>query len=389
MIKEIRFNQASIQSLPLQPFLYEVRDTVTPGLIIRVNPSGVKTFMFFRRIRGKLKRLKLGRSSDMTVDQARKAAITYNSELIAGVNPHESKVAERQELTFSELYERYYNEHALVNTKRPEESRATIKFHTLPKIGHLRLSEITRTVIKQIFIEQGLARGKQQANKVMNIVSATFNFGIREGYFTGVNPTLGIKRFKGESRDRFLRPHELGKFLQALKEEEQLYQDFFLLSLFIGARKSTMLAMRFSQIDFELGHWRLSASESKNNDVNIYCLSDQAIEILKRRLQAQKDLTPEIDYVFPGRGKKGHLVDPKRAYARIKERMEVKDLWIHDLRRTLGSYMAINNSSLPIIASALNHKSLASTQIYARLNTAPVSKAVSEATINMIRYMQD
>lgn len=52
----------------------------------------------------------------------------------------------------------------------------------------------------------------------------------------------------------------------------------------------------------------------------------------------------------------------------------------NDLRRTLGSHMAISGPSLPIIDSALNHKSLRSTEIYARLSQDAVRSAVDSAT---------
>ena len=60
--------------------------------------------------------------------------------------------------------------------------------------------------------------------------------------------------------------------------------------------------------------------------------------------------------------------------------MGVDDIRIHDLRRTLASYMAINNTSLPIIGRALNHKSQVSTAIYARLSGDPVRDAMNSAT---------
>ena len=87
--------------------------------------------------------------------------------------------------------------------------------------------------------------------------------------------------------------------------------------------------------------------------------------------------------MFPGDNVFTHLKDPKRAFERIKTRMNINDIRIHDLRRTLGSYMAINGSSLPVISSALNHKSRASTEIYARLSQTPVIDAINLATAHI------
>jgi integrase len=59
--------------------------------------------------------------------------------------------------------------------------------------------------------------------------------------------------------------------------------------------------------------------------------------------------------------------------------MNVSDLRIHDLRRTLGSYMAIGGESLPVIGEALGHKDHRTTTIYARLSRDPVLQAVEKA----------
>ena len=61
-----------------------------------------------------------------------------------------------------------------------------------------------------------------------------------------------------------------------------------------------------------------------------------------------------------------------------------RDLRLHDLRRTLGSWQAATGASLPIIGKSLGHKSLAATQIYARLNLDPVRASINKATDAML-----
>ena len=52
------------------------------------------------------------------------------------------------------------------------------------------------------------------------------------------------------------------------------------------------------------------------------------------------------------------------------------DVRSHDLRRTCASYLAIQGENLPVIQSVLNHRSLAPTSIYARLNTKATDRAL-------------
>lgn len=62
---------------------------------------------------------------------------------------------------------------------------------------------------------------------------------------------------------------------------------------------------------------------------------------------------------------------------------DMRDLRIHDLRRTLGSWLASSDTSLPIIGRVLNHKPPEATKVYARLIVAPVRNAMEEATAAM------
>ncbi len=66
------------------------------------------------------------------------------------------------------------------------------------------------------------------------------------------------------------------------------------------------------------------------------------------------------------------------------EDVRIKNLRLHDLRRTLGSWQAKTGTSLAIIGKSLNHKSLATTLIYARLHLDPVRAAVNTATTAMM-----
>ena len=145
-----------------------------------------------------------------------------------------------------------------------------------------------------------------------------------------------------------------------------------------------MLSMKWNDIDFELCRWRIAESDTKNKEVNIVILSKPALDILTRRRDVQNSSNEKSNFVFPGNGKKGHLDDPKRAFDRIRKRMNADNFRMHDLRRTLGSYMAINGISLPVIGKALNHKSQVSTAIYARLSQQPVEDAVNMAALNFL-----
>lgn len=203
-----------------------------------------------------------------------------------------------------------------------------------------------------------------------------YSFAIEHGLFSGANPARGIKSYPENERERFIQSDELPRFFQALAEEENPdMRDYFLISLLTGARKSNVLAMRWADVNLDRTEWRIPIT--KNGTPQTVALAPVAVEILRGREQGGA-------WVFPGIGKTGHLVEPKKGWCRVLARAGLSDLRIHDLRRTLGSWQAKTGASLSIIGKSLNHKTYQATGIYARLDLDPVRASVERAADAML-----
>ena len=148
------------------------------------------------------------------------------------------------------------------------------------------------------------------------------------------------------------------------------------MSLFTGARRSNVLQMKWEDVHLLRRVWRIP--DTKNGESQDVPLVDHALEILQRRFQSKTG-----KYVFPGTGETGHLTEPKKAWKTITSKAGMSDLRIHDLRRTFGAYQAGSGASLAVIAASLNHKSLQTTQVYARLWPKAVRNAVNTAVSEM------
>lgn len=244
-----------------------------------------------------------------------------------------------------------------------------------------KISSFERVEIERLHAKIGKENGIYQANRLLERIRSIFNKAIEWGW-TGVNPAVGVKKFKEKRRDRFLQPDELPRFFEALANEpNETARDFFMVSLLTGARKSNTLAMRWQDINFHNATWRIV--ETTNGDAQTIHLPQQAMDILTERKWAS-----ESAFVFVGSGKSGHLADPKKAWMRILAEAGIADLRIHDLRRTRGSYQAATGANGYIIGKSLGHRSQQSTAIYARLNLDPVRESVNKATDVMFGYMQ-
>lgn len=150
--------------------------------------------------------------------------------------------------------------------------------------------------------------------------------------------------------------------------------------LLTGARRGNVQAMRWADLDLRRGLWRIPESQSKSREPMTVILAPEVMHILRRR----RAEVAGAAYVFPGRGKAEHLIDPKTPWQRVVKRARLKDVTMHDLRRTLGSWQAMGGSGLPIIGKSLGRRTTSTEQIYARLSVDPVRESVHKATAAMI-----
>ncbi len=352
-------------------------DTKVRGLGIGITDKGTQTFIVYRKIGGRPERIILGRYPDLSIENARDEASKINSKIAQGENPNQEKNKLRAELTLKELFERYLELHAKVHKKswKGDEDQYTLYLSHWDK---RKISKLQKSDIEALHAKIGRDRGIYAANRMLSLLAVMFSKAIDWGW-KYPNPTIGIKKFREKSRERFLQEDELPRFFRSLAEEpNRILSDFFMICLLTGARRSNVLSMRWQDISLSQKTWNIV--ETKNGDSQLVPLSLEAMEILEPLLKKKQG-----DWVFPSASSKsGHLEEPKNAWKRILKRADLADLRLHDLRRTLGSWQATTGANSYIIGKSLGHKTQQATAIYARLNTDPVRASVEKATKAMM-----
>jgi|GEM_PF-721877 len=270
--------------------------------------------------------------------------------------------------TVGQLCELYYQKHILVNTKCHENYKWWAKVHG-PRWFSVPIAEVTRASVQEWVDDYGI-KSKSAANRAVNQLASVLTWGIRKEYCSEPNPCRWVDKFRSRARDRFLQQEELERLTEALEQESETLRDFFWMLLLTGARKGNVMSMRWDELNIPLAMWRIPADKFKNGETHNVVLGAPALEILERR-----KISKSGPWVFSGRKADESLKDPKRPWSRVLKRAKLSNLRIHDLRRTVGSYMAISGCSLPIIGKALGHRDQRSTQIYARLDLSSVRTA--------------
>ena len=91
-------------------------------------------------------------------------------------------------------------------------------------------------------------------------------------------------------------------------------------------------------------------------------------------------------WVLPGGKEDGHLVNLQKPWRRIRERADLRDLRLHDLRHSFASVAAGLGEGLHMIGKLLGHSQPQTTHRYAHLADDP-ARAASDRVAEAITAM--
>lgn len=348
-------------------------DDRIPGFGIRVLPSGSKVFVFKYRHAGRSRFSTLGKFGAITLHQALKLAQDRYMTLKTGLDPKTESDRQRlQNKTVADLADYFYENHTKIKNRDHGKVKSRIKTWVKPKIGKLLVRDVKRPDIARLHTEIGKEK-PVSANRVLSLLSKMFNEAQNWGYLEegASNPAQGIKRFTEVSRDRFVSREEMPRLAKAINSRDLFTRSLIWLYLLTGLRRQELLGLKWDDVDF--AEARLKIGLTKRGNAHHLPLSPPSIKILASLPHLYGN-----PHVFPGVREGDHRRDFRRQWDLIKKEAEIEDLRIHDLRRTVGSYLAQQGQSLALIGSVLNHANPKTTQIYARFSDQPVRKALED-----------
>lgn len=360
------------------------RDKTLQGFQLVIYPSGVKSFFVYKRIGKRPERVFVGNWPLMDVEEARRKAQEILGKIAAGefVLPKQVAAcpAPASIMSFGELFAKYLEIHAKPRKKTWAEDERQYRVY-LKHWAKRPINSITKLEVTELHQSLGDKHGHYQANRVLALVKSVFEKARDWDLLFGSNPCSATEKFEEVARERFLQSDELGRFFSALNEESNTtIRDYFLMLLFTGARRTSVLKMRWDEINWLDRTWFIKPENAKSGKSQIVPLVSTAYELLQVRRQ-----NVDSEWVFPARlgAKQGHLTEPKRGWDRLLKRAQLEDLRLHDLRRSMGSWQAKKGYSLVTIGKTLHHSSPASTAVYARLDIETVRDAM-EDTVNTL-----
>ncbi|MHB1285305.1 MAG: tyrosine-type recombinase/integrase [Leptospirales bacterium] len=355
----IDLTKSTIDKLPLSDGKQVIYwDKALKGFGLRIGSTS-KVFIVRDSVNGKKVQVTIGAFGAKTPDEARREARVQLGNMASGVNPIAKKREIRaKSVTLSQAFDDYLVSRKDLKPGTVSGYRHSINVH-FAEWKDRPLSTITKTLIEKKHKEIGESpSGRAQANLSMRLLRAIFNFSMGKYEDGSGRPVLAdnpVKRlshtkawYRVDRRQGYISPDALPKWFDAvMKLESEVIRDYLIFILFTGLRRQEAAGLRWQ--DVSLQNRTFTVRDTKNHEDHTLPLTDYLMEMILRRRQETDSL-----FVFPGEGRTGRIVEPKRQIQQVIKASGVSFM-LHDLRRTFASYAAMIVPAYTL-KKLMNHK---------------------------------
>ena len=358
----------------------EFCDKEIPGLIIIVTAtsSGGTFFLRYKNGSGKTSYIKISRTNEMTLADARKKTKFLKLEISNGADPSNEKRIQKAVPTLTAFYNDNYKPYASVHKRSANSDHQLYTCRLESRFGHLRLNQITKTMIigfHNELRESGLAGAT--CDHYVKFLRHAFNLAI-DWDMLKENPASGVKLFNMDNKvEHYLDATELETLMAVLKSGAN--RPVCMIAMFLlstGARMNEVLSSKWSQFNRETRTWKIPALNSKSKKVRSVPLNDSALNII-----SQLDTEAEYEYLFVNRITGQPYTNIHKAWGKIRNEAGLPQLRIHDLRHQYASFLVNSGRTLYEVQQILGHSTSKVTERYSHLSSTTLQAAANSASV--------
>ena len=362
---------AQVKGLKPEAKVFEATDELARGLVLRVQPSGSRTWFYrYREPRvegrqGKLHRIALGEYPAVSLDSARTSRSEWAAKRgnAASPDPHEDLAKQRRDKaarearaaaqatldswTVEKLAEEFIS--ALEREgKRPRtigEAKRQLLKDVNPVVGHIPAGELCAEDVRQVLLKIEKRGAMRLRNAVRVTMRWLYSWAAEDGpthLRHHPNPVAATRRKKDGDRPKRQRRAFTETELKALwphlvNLRGDLYADALSLALLCGTRAEETVAARWVDVALELGTWTIPESVTKSHRRHVVILPAEALALLKAR-------HGKGEHVFALRASRlvGHARTDtlrKRLSAHLTTLKLDTALTVHELRHTVCTFI--------------------------------------------------
>ncbi|WP_193074147.1 tyrosine-type recombinase/integrase [Pseudomonas sp. FME51] len=375
---KIKLTKSAVDAAQPQAQPVELRDTLVPGFLCKITPTGRKVFMLqYRTNAGERRKPALGLYGELTVEQARSLAQNWLSEVRRGGDPGAAKAQARNAPTVKELCVKFMEDHSSQRNKPSTQKgyQSVIDRNIIPLLGRIKVQDVKRPDVASMM--RKMAHKPADANRTFSVMRKMFNLAEVWGYRPdGTNPCRHVPMYPNGKATHLISDEEMGKLFHYLDylETEGLEHPVIPLAIRLqfefAARRSEIVLLEWSWVDLE--NRRVVWPDSKTGGM-FKPMSEEAYRLLSTAPRYEGSI-----YVLPSpRRPMKHLTTGEyyNGWSRTLKAAGVTHVGTHGIRHRSATDIA--NSGIPVkVGMALTaHKTVAMFMRYVHTEDAPVREA--------------
>lgn len=398
---------------------YEMLDAGQPGLLLRVQPSGAKSWNISYTIDGRKTRKSIGKHPQMSVKAARTKAKKPLGIAQEGRDPYSNEKKSRSALLgkyLDGLYKEYAQAHIL--------SHADILPRLKRNWGHL--AKRSMADINDLDVQRWRKRKMAEDNPVafetlqreLTYLKAMLSTAVAEHKLIPAHQLKGYTlkrdtqqlanderrkpRYLSDVEERALRA-ALGARdddLRAARERMRQWQrsrgqelspkippdaypdhitPIVLVALNTGLRQGDIFSLKWQHLDLDGGKLRKVINKTRRKNPGMtpaeLPLSGEAVNVLRRWHKQGK----QNKLVFPSPITGGELDNIRKAWCAILKAADIADFRFHDLRHTFASRLVMAGVDINTVRELMTHSKIEMTLVYSHLSPDHKAAAISKA----------
>jgi integrase len=372
---------------------YSVRDTEIKGLLIRVEPTGKKTFYLdYYTPEGKRSSKKLGDAKILTVAEAREMATIILSKIIRKIPLSPEK--KPPELTVGEVFEKYK---IFVQANHKSSGNTLIFISLFSCFFQKKCSELTICDLEKWRDKKRKSKKAATINRYVSAFRAMLRWA-KERDIISACPAIekkmkSLPETDSDTKIRYLRPDERKRLFATLKKrEERQGKDYLFpavtISLNTGIRRGALFGLVWGDVNFEQEIIFLHAKNAKNKKMDYIPMNAVVKKVLQEWKKLQKNPS-DNDLIFqhPGTGKKMH--DCRNSWKKLLRDAEIENFRWHDMRHDFASQLVMKDVNILTVQKLMTHSNLEMTLRYAHLAPKKQKEAVQKIEDLYPIYMEE
>lgn len=271
--------------------------------------------------------------------------------------------------------------------RKPQVNKAyklSFEKHILSYFGNHLIKQITPIDLQEWQNKIVDNTSASSLRKYRNIFRQIFMDAMLEGYIE-TNPFDKIKRPAIE--DVKIEQFTKDEIQSIIKTSSMKLRNFFVISVFTGMRTGELIALLWSDVDYDLkqihisktkNHGTLGTTKTKSSNRTI-----DMLPVVEQYLKEQYKLTSHQEYVFLNSKEKPYYSSDvlNLSLRKVLDRCEIPRRTIYNTRHTFASLMLSNNENIMWVSQMLGHKT-------ANITFERYARFIKEDKINRAKFIE-